>query len=63
MNNFIDDKTLQVLKKGDRYLMFRLLIHISHDEHFKVQVIKRMLDQIPELDFQQIDIWPTRRAV
>ena len=55
MNNLIDYKTIEALKRGDRYMMFRILVKIERNQDHKIRIIQRMLHEIPEIDIQDIE--------
>ena len=50
----LNTKTIEVLKRGDKYKLFKLNIQIDIDEHDRLGVFYTMLDEMPEFEVHLI---------
>ena len=55
--NKIDENTIKILKKFDRYKLFRLKITINAFNNSEVEMLFNMLDQMPELELVSLRVW------
>ena len=53
-NQRIDAKTIDVLKRGDRYKLFKYSIRIDGNNQERIQMFFNMLDQIPQFEIERI---------
>ena len=53
-NQKIDEKTIKVLKRGDRYKLFKFTFQIDGSRQDYNELIYRMLDEMPELEVSKI---------
>ena len=53
-NHSIDEKTINVLKRGDRYKLFKLDVIINMNDQDRVEVFYKMLDEMPDFEIQKI---------
>ena len=55
--NKIDENTIKILKKFDRYKLFKLKITINAFNNSEVEMLFNMLDQMPELELVSLRVW------
>ena len=55
-NRPIDEKTIEVLRRGDRYKLFKLEIGIDAKEQNGIEVLYEMLDEMQELEIYMIHV-------
>ena len=55
-NQEIDDRTINVLKKNDRYKLFKLDIQISIEDQDRLRVFYRLIEEMPDFEVCRIDI-------
>ena len=53
-NSPINDKTIEVLKRGDKYKLFKLKIDIDTKDQHQLRMFYRMLDEMPEFEIYMI---------
>ena len=52
----IDENTIKVLLRGDRYKLFNIKVDIDPTDIDRTEMFYNMLDAIPELEFQNIAV-------
>ena len=52
----IDDKTIEALKRGDKYKLFKLDIQINYEDKDRLQIFYRMLEELPEFEIYNIGV-------
>ena len=50
----IDDKTIEVLKRGNRYKLFKLDIVVDSDNKDRFEIFCQMLDKMPGFEISMI---------
>ena len=50
----IDDKTIEVLKKSEKYKLFKLSVFIDIPDQERLRMIYRLLDEMPEFEISKI---------
>ena len=55
-NQRIDELTIKVLKRGDRYKLFKFSILIYGTDKERIKMFYRMLDEMPDLELKSIDL-------
>ena len=52
----IDERTINALKKNDRYKLFKLDIQISIEDQARLRVFYRLIEEMPDFEVCRIDI-------
>ena len=50
----VDKNTIKVLKRGDRYKLFKFIIELDNDYPYKCEVIYNILEDMPEIEIHKI---------
>ena len=59
----IDEKTIEALKRGDRYKLFKLDIENYNNDEDRLQVFYKMLDEMPDLEISMIHVWQSDKEL
>ena len=55
-HNPIDEDTIMMLKRGNRYMLFKLDISIDSQDQDRLDIFYQMLEEMPEFEIFQINV-------
>ena len=56
-SQIIDERTIDILKYNDKYKLFKLYIGINGADQNRVNLVSKMLDEMPDFEIECIEIW------
>ena len=59
----IDENTIKLLKRGNRYKLYKFIIQLNYLNQQQVKTVYQMLDQMAELDISEISVENTNEDV
>ena len=53
----LDDKTIEVLKKNDKYKLFKLDFEIEFYDQYRLDMFYKILEQMPDFEISKICVY------